>query len=375
MPCDPCSSKETLSLMDARSAKTAVEVALVSLFEGRSFLNGGSLLKRVSKKSGCSLIDVQQEFAALARKGILNGVQKNGFPDGRVSIVGLQKEACPLQQVWAATLKQRLDQLTEHQIKALRTPGETLITLTPDDQLRLLDGLLELSKNECRRDQDRYIVSAKYLLGSSKIVNNLSQDILNAFDLSFSAEDRLLYVITAGPSHPESIVFIENPSSFSSFSRSKLADRHMAICAYGYGLTFENFGDRLSRGTVIACPAVGQPPLPNLAEVIESVPLFFWGDLDLEGLRIYEAMKRQFSTLKLSRAYELMTKCISDPRRSHPYGDLVGKKSHKLPAAEEREVRFLSEICRDRAVDQEAICDPWPGEVVIQPFKADGLLL
>ncbi|SOC31074.1 Wadjet anti-phage system protein JetD domain-containing protein, partial [Thalassospira xiamenensis] len=125
---------------------------------------------------------------------------------------------------------------------------------------------------------------------------------------------------------------------------------------------------RLRAGSVIPCPAFGEVPAPNLAEALEKTPLFYWGDLDLEGLRIYESMKKHFPKLKLSRAYELMANCLREPRRSHPYGALSGKSGHKPPKGNDPEVAHLATLCKDRAVDQEAICDPWPGNLVIQPY-------
>ncbi|SOC31395.1 hypothetical protein, partial [Thalassospira xiamenensis] len=215
--------------MSERYAKTPVENALVDLFVGRAFVNGGSLIKRVAKKSGRSMIDVQGEFAALAREGVLSGIQMNGFPDGRVSLSGITKRPCPSQQAWEEVLGQRILCLTERQKGALRNPGKAILALPPDDQLRLLDGLIDCAANQTKKSSDRYLISARHLLGSSKALDHFSQEIIDAFGIEVQNDDRLLYVITAGPSHPKSIIFIENPSTFTAFARSTLVGENMAV--------------------------------------------------------------------------------------------------------------------------------------------------
>ena len=128
---------------------------------------------------------------------------------------------------------------------------------------------------------------------------------------------RPLFAITSSPAAPETTLFIENQSAFASQLRAGFPARNLAVCAFGYGLTLENLDRRLNDGSVIACPAAGERP--DLAKVVRATPCLFWGDRDLEGLRIFEALRRAIPHLQLSAVYAQMTSLLAEGRTSHPY--------------------------------------------------------
>jgi hypothetical protein len=183
-------------------------------------------------------------------------------------------------------------------------------------------------------------------MGSSKALDGfppLAELLLEKVD--GERPRRPLFAITAGPAKPASVLFIENPSAFASQLRAGFPAGHLAVCAFGYGLTIENIGRRLEDGSVIAWPAAGERP--DLSALVKPTPCFFWGDLDLEGLRIYEALGSAILHLKLSSIYQRMASMLSVRRTSHPYGALFGsgKAGQRPPRGDTPEVRTLARLC------------------------------
>ncbi|NFV80074.1 Wadjet anti-phage system protein JetD domain-containing protein [Magnetospirillum aberrantis] len=308
----------------------------------------------------------------LQERGIVTGQFAHGMrPLTNVSLDLPEEERPENVKTWHQAVLSKEDNLSRIQFDALMGAPSAVLSLNPADQAALVEGLISLS--EAVRNgtlTDTYITSAKYLLGSSKALDIVGTQVASAFGIPPEASlNRIQHVLTAGPDdgRADTVLFIENMAAFSAFAGSETRNQALAICSFGYGLSMENLGVRLKDGGLRSCPAVG--PRYALADILASAQhILFWGDLDREGLRIYMSLRSVFPGIRLSAAYGLME---AELRRgnSHPYGPFAGKSTDQRSIALDDPALFpLLEAVNDRAVDQEAICDPWPGEIILHPY-------
>jgi hypothetical protein len=346
----------------------SVEDVLTRLLR-RGQLRPATAIDRIQRAGrGLTRIGIQDGLARLARDNRITGVTINGQVVGMVGWREAPIEALnPLLLDWqnAVSAIDRLD--PERRGVLMRPPGGAL-ALDEEDRQALIDCLCKIS-TQASKGENRYVYSATGIMGSSKALDGfppLAELLLEKVD--GERPRRPLFAITAGPAKPASVLFIENPSAFASQLRAGFPAGHLAVCAFGYGLTIENIGRRLEDGSVIACPAAGERP--DLSALVKPTPCFFWGDLDLEGLRIYEALRSAIPHLKLSSIYQRMASMLSVRRTSHPYGALFGsgKAGQRPPRGDTPEVRTLARLCADRAVDQEAVCPVRDAEILVKPF-------
>jgi len=220
--------------------------------------------------------------------------------------------------------------------------------LADEDLAALVSGLMKVREQPVVPGEDRYIFSARRVMGSSKVI-----DRFPAAEPA-GVQPRPLFAVTAGPRDPRAILLVENPSVFSSLIQTTFIEENLTLCAFGYGLTIENIGDRIKDGAVLACAAAGERP-KDLPYLLESRPAFFWGDLDLEGLRIFETLRRAIPTIQLPKIYEEMALRATKRELSHPYSSLFDKTGHRYPRCDDPVVETLARACAERAVDQEAL--------------------
>lgn len=251
--------------------------------------------------------------------------------------------------------------MPDHSCLAL---SKALDGLDANDVTHLLDGLCDLQN----LDDDAVFSSARHLLGSAKALYGLSSasKFLEALPNQEVGE---MYVITAGPVDPQAVLLIENLRSFMAFSDSHHVDKVLGIASYGYGLAMQNFATHLHAGKVTACPSRGQRP--DLKKLIQTKPVLFWGDLDQEGLRIFESLRRGIPGISLSSAYADMEKLLLLPRRNHPYHRLFEKANQRQAKGATPEVIHLSEVSRERAVDQEALGHDLNSIELTEPYKLE----
>jgi len=343
------------------SAEQRVREVLNKLLR-KSGLNKGTAVQKIRGEDlTLTLRAVHEGLAALYPE--LTGVTANGSLVGTIRWKEKPSEEEPEDiREWRAALLAVL-QSDDPRALALWSPPAAVLALDSEDQAMLLQQVAELPSHAI--DSDPYVFSASHLMGSSKLIDSLGLSPLYANE----AAGRPLFAITAGPENPDALVFIENPSAFSAVMSGPLTERNMAICAFGYGLTLENLARRLEGRRLIACPAIGEKV--DLSTLIFKKPCFYWGDLDLEGLRIYEVMKNAIPHLVLPAIYELMDCQLDDRRRSHPYSSLFGsgKPRQRHPKAELPEIRYLANRCRFRAVDQEALCPVEDVGCLLRPYE------
>jgi hypothetical protein len=244
--------------------------------------------------------------------------------------------------------------------------------LSFDDIASIVRGLRECRKSD-QFGRDPIFTSAAHILGSAKALKNLRRAARSLGEANTDEPGGELYVLTAGPSQPKAVVLIENIRSFTAFARSEHAREAVGIATYGYGLTMENFGARLAANQIVACPAYGGAV--DLRTVINQLPTLFWGDLDREGLRIFESLRQQLPKLVLSAAYETMERRCSNPTLCHPYHRLFEKEGQRFPRGSTLETAHLAQRCNERAVDQEALGFDLRDIDIVTPYRIQQDLL
>ncbi|ROT94724.1 hypothetical protein EB809_18785 [Marinobacter sp. R17] len=325
-------------------------------------LQPGRLLERIANHTGLSIIDIETCLSVLAEEGLIEGVSRSGRPVKMIRWKGASLvEINPL----AITVRDYFGRkgVTVPDVDCLAL-SKALDGLDKSDVTRLLDGLYELQGFA----GDGVFASARHLLGSAKALNGLSSAGRFLSDLPIQDVGEM-YVITAGPVDAEAVLLIENPRSFTSFSNSRHVERVLGVASYGYGLSMQNFAAHLHAGKVTACPSRGERP--DLKELIQTKPVFFWGDLDKEGLRIFESLRHRIPSIKLSSAYAEMEKLTSIPERSHPYHRLFEKAGQRQARGDTPEVAYLSRVCRHRSVDQEALGENINEIQLTMPYVCD----
>ncbi|WP_280347436.1 Wadjet anti-phage system protein JetD domain-containing protein [Pseudomonas sp. BN414] len=272
----------------------------------------------------------------------------------------------PVAHQLAEVLKHHQDLAEVPSLAALLDHAHLFDGLSADDMANVVRGLLQ-----CRQDgalnQDPIFTSAAHILGSAKALKNLRRGMRSLGETGGEELAGELYVLTAGPSQPKAVVLIENIRSFTAFARSPHAQEAVGIAAYGYGLTMENFGARLAANHVVACPAYGDAI--NLKSAMDQLPTFFWGDLDREGLRIFESLREQIPGLALSAAYEAMESRCFNPMLCHPYHRLFEKDGQRFPRGSTPETAHLAKRCSNRAVDQEALGFDLGAVDIVAPYR------
>ncbi|HAI32288.1 MAG: hypothetical protein CMO07_12320 [Thalassospira sp.] len=310
------------------------------------------------------IIESLRELQAL---GELRGVFSHGMRPLRNVQLDLKREDIPAEYArWQEVIAKYQDKLNVPQKAALQRVSSSVLELSEADQISILEGLIAIFNDKGVSHRDPYITSAKHLLGSSKALDTLGAPVAEAFGVAKDAGyNRVQYVLTAGPrlEDADAIVFIENMAAFTAFSQSPSKRSIIGICSFGYGISLENLGERLLMGKVVSCPV--DNTRQELSTLIKSDKTkLFWGDLDREALRIFEKLRYRIPELRLSAAYGYMIEEF-ERRGGHPYGAFSGKSGQQRTASDASDkLRLIMDLVRSRAFDQEAVCDPWLGDIV-----------
>ncbi|WP_300455373.1 Wadjet anti-phage system protein JetD domain-containing protein [Accumulibacter sp.] len=338
-----------------------VIAALWTLIRGRDFLQGKGLVRRVAEKAGIDSLEAKMTLGKLARKKIIVGVSEKGEVLGRVYLtIEAPKREEPGSLIrWREAL--RAIKMDEREAETLAPCHDRLDGFSDADMRDLASGLKGLkSAQETEVNTPRFVVSAKYLLGSSKMLGNLPAPSLKAFGIDIDAfPDAIPQVVVAGPENPEAVLLIENPHSFEEAIAAGCADRIALIVTYGYGLSRsgEAYGNSLTEAVAQADRLVplirkGNPPSPKT--LLGHPKILFWGDLDREGLRIYASLRNGLPALRASALYHPM--CVAMERGiSHPYAKATAKEKQGTTEHVPEDATPLASICLDRGVDQETV--------------------
>lgn len=333
------------------------------LGKGR-YLRPAGLLEKLGKDLGMHADDVRRAFIRLREEGWLGNISSNGYPLGQVSVVAPRLAAVepPSLIMWREALQQTaMDDADQTLLESLHT---LIDGLPPVSLSRLATGLHGL-KHELRQpsSEPHFVLSARFLLGSSKVLGKLPTAPLRQFcPRLFAQPDRIPYVVTAGPKNPQYVILIENPWAFERAIEAGLSKDHALIATFGYGLSRsgEAFGKQLQSlltgnwSTLIQLRR--NPEVGELTTLLAHTRIEFWGDLDLEALRIYRSLLKSIPNLVLSPLYRALEAHLG-AGHGHEYHSITGKEGQQPLAAGEfselPEVRGLAEICSEKGLDQE----------------------
>jgi hypothetical protein len=319
--------------------------------QGKKYINSSGLLQFLSRETGLSIADVKHFLGQLQSEGkIGGGVNSKGELFGRIEVFGElpPRELSDVEKEWKQALSEEgLSDDSEN----LMGCAEAVRGLHYEDMKSLINGIKKLRQEaHSLLLQDPYVVSAKYLLSSAKALDKIGP----AFSLSPSLfTGRSAYVVTAGPLEPECILFIENQAPFEMFCSSEAVSSAMGVMTFGYGLSWSGITTSIGARSIVQLVRSGTPP--ELSRMLHRVPCFFWGDLDREGLNIFLQLKAKISHIKLSALYFPMIDMLRNKSLSHPYCQLADKANQKHLSSENLLISKLTELCSERAVDQEAV--------------------
>lgn len=263
--------------------------------------------------------------------------------------------------------------------EALSGMASELEGVSQEDLAVLARGLQRLGIAPIPMDDAGFNVSARCLMGGSKVLSMMSARMLEALGLPARLRNPSpRYVVCAGPPAPVATLLIENPRAFENAVRSGLAQDVALVCTYGFGLSYLG-QDWLHQSDT---PAHDRPQQvvrdgspPSLDALLNIGQVFLWADLDLAAVSIYGALKRAVPQLQWSGIYEAMLPMVDDPALSHPYADIFDKggqakgQAAVAPVSPDPVSSYLWQACQTRAVDQETVPDPVIRSLGAQPFS------
>ncbi|WP_244068327.1 Wadjet anti-phage system protein JetD domain-containing protein [Bradyrhizobium sp. Ce-3] len=326
----------------------------------RGWVNGSRLVQRLADNLGIAHLEIRHRLFALSQAGVIDNIAPTGDGLGRVTIqqfLPARPMIIPLhEREWRHLLASRtIDPGVE---AALREVGPALSGLSRSDMEHLLDGFFRLvADRDTFAGRDPYEISAKYLLGSSKILGKWGKALSAAGLSDASLGSRPRYVLGAGPTRSKFTLLVENPECFERLVGLGIAERITVIATYGYGIAWSGAGTEGRLDRIKIARIAGTPPF-TLAEAVAVDTCCFWGDLDLAGLDIFIKLRAVVPHLNLSALYGPMLVAAADPATSHPYCGLVDKTGQIEPLGTDIVISRLADACRLRAVDQEYVADP-----------------
>ncbi|MBS4095516.1 MAG: hypothetical protein KGZ83_01590 [Sulfuricella sp.] len=341
-----------------------VRSALIEKMGNKSYLRPAGLVEALAGDTKESAITVRQAMGRLTKEGWLDGVGRDGTPLGQVHIIGTLpvKPIDPDAQRWLAVLE--ASGVTEKDRKALAPLSAKLVDFDTPEMKHILKGLTRLRENLAgERGHHLFLVSAKYLIGSSKLLGMLAGPALRTFGIpvdGFSTHPP--YVVVGGSTQPETVVLVENPAAFELAMATGAAQRCAFIATYGFGLskTDNEYGNQLAElvkyGFSGAITLIREgSSCPPVRELFSHPRITFWGDLDLAGMQIFERIAAKIPRIQLSALYGPMLEAIKDTECRHPYAVATGKPRQKPYRSNRQDVQQILSLCERYAVDQEIV--------------------
>ncbi|PZQ31857.1 MAG: hypothetical protein DI562_04645 [Stenotrophomonas acidaminiphila] len=319
------------------------------------------IAQRAAKGLGTDPVSVFDAFRELKAAGLVSySADTMGVPyAGYLIVTAEQISVSEAAAAWQAALT--LEEVDPELARVLAPCHAIFEDLDTSDMRLAIRGLLRVREtSEASAGDFGFCVSAREILGSSKVLARLPIAALKLLGI-----DRLpatpRYVVVAGPAEPAAVLLIENTTSFEMAVRAGL-DRELAlVAAYGYGLNIHSDSSAglalLDSVTIGRCEVLSRSGQGHaLPRLLAHPKLFFWGDLDREGLRIALALKQRLPHLSLSALYAPMCALAKEHKTSHPYVAMSGKalQSSWVRTGDEL-MDELARSCELRAVDQEAL--------------------
>ena len=130
--------------------------------------------------------------------------------------------------------------LNENEIAALYPLYTALEDFSTHCMEVLLVGLKRLrNEQHLVSGQPSFVVSATYLMGSSKLLSTLDGKCLRLFGIDIDKFiPRTPYVMAGGGGEtPQAVILVENPIAFETAIQSEASIQHTFVCTFGYGLS------------------------------------------------------------------------------------------------------------------------------------------
>jgi hypothetical protein len=328
-------------------------------------LQGALLIERLVRDTGLDAASIKMHLKDLKAQGWIdaNAWSGTGAPIGQVRVCLPPLPMATWAQAWDEALH-ACGRLSETELASLQSCGAQLSDMDSLEFPKILDGLIRLRDNQAAlTGMPAFLISARYLLGSSKILQKLGGRALKEFGIDLSRfTDHPAYVITAGASEPSAVVLVENPTAFELAVKTSASKECAFIATFGFGLSKvpDDFGyqlaciveNRLMETVTLVREGSSTPPVHDL---LAHPRITFWGDLDIAGMQIYERLARRLPTLSLSALYEPMMAAIATANTRHPYVAAVGKAGQQPYSASRTDALHLLTYCDTWAVDQELL--------------------
>lgn len=324
-------------------------------------VRAAELARRIVSELGLGVLEAREALRTLRAEGLVGyAPDLDGGPyTGYLTVVAIDAPPPPSLVRWREALAAEIGDLV---LIDLLIPCHVAFSdLAADDLRRVARSLLQLPVlMNSASPSFGFSLSARGILGSSKLLGCIPEAARRHLGIaSLPASPR--YVVVAGPSEPKAVLLIENPTSFEEVVRIGWATELAFVVAYGYGLNMSadstagwNLVDGLINGRFeVINRTAGRHRLDAL---LNHPNIFYWGDLDREGLRIAAALRQRLPALRLSALYIPMLRLAAYEETSHPYSEATGKSNQMLwrPMGDEL-LDALALSCSERAVDQEAV--------------------
>ena len=324
-------------------------------------LRGDGLANRVSKKTKLSISEVASIFSKMKEEGelVCDDWHRN-LPLSKVTVCIEPEPISAYDKLWISAME--VSGFNAVEVDSLLAAAEILSDFNLEDLKRIANGLKKIKSDQDKlKGQSRFIVSATYLLGSSKILDSLPEQAIKKFGIKLEKLTKSpSYVISAGPPNPEKVILVENPQAMETALNANIPNVAW-VATYGYGLSMvgDDYGRQLasivesSNRSVHQLIRSGTPP--PLDVLFSNENIYFWGDLDPEGLKIFRRLKSKLPNLELSSLYQPMLSYLQESERHHPYIKSTGKEGQKTWDTSDLKINNLLYFCSERGVDQEVL--------------------
>lgn len=346
---------------------------------GKSFLQSKGLIDRLSLVTALETLSVRQALGRLMKAGWLQGVTPEGMPLGRVKIVGEipEKMVDPMLLAWESALAN--EGINSQNIAILSPCYKKLHGLLDEDLRLIARGLIRLKKEQSlHKDKPAFLVSAKYFLASSKLLEELPRRNLMAFGIDLRQfSQHPPYVMVAGCKNPKTVILVENPASFELAITTKAVETCAFIATFGFGLSHSNSEHGSQLATIVESGFAKAVTLTRQGSdslsaqtLLSHHNITFWGDLDPAGIQIYLRLKNQIPNLKLSALYKPMLESLKLNNCSHPYVDITKKfgQTGMTVTCNDSQINILLNLVKNRGVDQEFV-----SQELIQSLAIDAM--
>ncbi|UFH60387.1 Wadjet anti-phage system protein JetD domain-containing protein [Sulfurovum mangrovi] len=163
-------------------------------------------------------------------------------------------------------------------------------------------NVIDRIENYLKLDRSNDLVreaSAFIFWGHSKILDNRPE----FWDMLKIEQQPIQILVSLKNENCKSILFIENKQTFESLQRNEsLSNRYILIYLSGFMGTASRLIDRKYRSFYINAPGgigISNEDLHAIFDHQSEFHYYFWGDLDYEGINIYLALKKLFSSVVL----------------------------------------------------------------------------